>query len=126
MPSVILPPTTLFSNTTGAVVLLGGLWSRTGSLLAMRATSELRGIVGDIEAEVGIEVANVENDPLAFISISGYKNTAGVHYPTGWVSVESGVAGRQIWRPAWRVKNTSTSNLTLVRAYSVLEWIMKS
>lgn len=127
MPSVILPWGTLYATTNDTeVVLPAGMWARTGGLLAMRATPELRGIAGDIQVDVGIQVANVENDPLAFIPISGYKTILGVHYPTVWVDVESGVEGRQLWRPAYRVKNTTTDNLTFVRVFALLEWVMKS
>jgi hypothetical protein len=124
MKTIPLPWTTVYATSNSARVEPASQWFRVGDSAKGRATLEIRELMGDAEVEIGIQVADVENAPGAVTSLTSYKTTNGVHYPTVWVGLIGALEGKQLFRFVYRVKNANTTDLNLVRVCGSVDIVL--
>ena len=121
-----LPWATLLSASSGAAVIIpaGPAFSAAG-LVQGRATGELRGKIGNLVVQIGLQFSNLEDfttSPAAVLL--GAIMNANQYWPplgTGPVSLSSNSGIYRLARPVWLVNLSSGSTLDYGRAGGEIE-----
>jgi hypothetical protein len=115
MSRIILPPTTVYSDSPTTVRrIVASPWFPCSMIEQLMGTFELREIFGPIQVGLGIDVAVVENAPSNGTILIAATTNLGLNYGD-FVSIISDTANKRLMRLVWLCSNTSTTNLGFAR-----------